>query len=67
MSKVDFTVNAEKVEVEYAAPTKLIELSVEGIEIDDILTEVGIEKVLNHIDQETIAQYVRDNNIDIEQ
>jgi len=65
MSKYSFAVNCKKVSVEYAAPNYLVEVSIEDVELDDIITEIGTNKVLDHFCHEDIAQYVLDNDIDI--
>ncbi|HHZ96795.1 MAG TPA: hypothetical protein EYN67_14880 [Flavobacteriales bacterium] len=65
MSKYSFAVNCKKVEVEYAAPSYLVEVSIEDVELDDIITEVGATHVLDHFSHADIAQYVLDNDIEI--
>jgi len=65
MSTYSFAVNCKKVEVEYATPNYLVEVSIEEVELDDIITEIGATHILNHFSHEDIAQYVLDNNIDV--
>jgi len=65
MSKYNFTVDCKKVSVEYAAGNYLVEVSIEDVELDDIITEIGTNKVLDHFCHEDIAQYVSDNDIEI--
>ena len=65
MSKYNLTVNCKNVSVEYASANYMVEISVEEVELDDILAEIGSNEVLDHFTHDDIAQYVRDNNIDI--
>ena len=66
MSKYDFTVDCSKVSVEYASINTLIEVSVVDVEFEDIVKEIGVNEVLDHITHDDIKQYVIDNNIDID-
>lgn len=65
MSKYSFAVNCKKVAVEYAAPTYLVEVSLEDVELDDIIAEIGTTHVLNHFSHKDIAQYVLDNDVEL--
>ena len=65
MSEFNIVVNCKKIEVEYASDRHMVEVSLEGVELDDIITEVGSTKVLDHFCHDDIAQYVIDNDIDV--
>ena len=66
MSKVDFTIDVSKAGVEYASQNYKVELTIDGVEVDDIITEIGAGVILDHMDNDDIARYIIDNNISIE-
>lgn len=65
MSEYNICINCVKVEVEYSSDRQKVEVGLEGVELDDLITEVGSTHVLNHFCHDDIAQYVIDNDIEI--
>ena len=65
MSKFNITVNCTKVEVEYASVSTEVEVSITGVDFDDIINEVGEQKALSHFSDNVIRDYINDNDIDL--
>lgn len=65
MSKYDITVDCSNVSVEYASTNVLVEATLKDVDIDDIISEIGETEVLDSFTHEIIAQYVRDNDIEV--
>ena len=65
MSEYNICINADKVEIEYSSDRSKVEVSLTCIELDDVITEIGCDKVLGHFSHEDIAHYVLENDIEI--
>ena len=64
MSRINFTANMDNVSVEYSSIATKVEVKLEGVDINHLIDEIGIDKVLAAIGDDEIVKYVTDNNID---
>lgn len=69
MSKHDLTLNAAKVSIETAQypSNSLVEVELVDVDLNDVIASVGTTEVLDHITNDDIAEYVRENGIVIEE
>ena len=65
MSEFNVCVNCDKVEVEYSSDRTKVEVSLDGVEFDDIISEIGEQKALSHFSDDVIRDYINDNDIDL--
>lgn len=65
MSEFNICVNCTKVEVEYATDRTKVEVSLDGVDFDDVITEIGEQKALSHFSADVIRDYVNYNGIDL--
>ena len=65
MTTCNITIPARKVQVEYGADRQMVEVELEGVDVQLVIDEIGVNEVLSHISNSELAQYVFDNNIDV--
>ena len=63
--KFNISVNSERVEIEYSNINTEIEVSLTGVDFDEIISEIGEQKALAQFSENAIRDYVLDNDIHI--
>ena len=63
--KFNISVNSERVEIEYSNTRKEVEVSLTGVDFDEIISEIGEQKALAQFSENAIRDYVLDNDIHI--
>ena len=65
MSEFNICINCTKVEVEYSSGRFKVEVGLEGVDFDDVISEIGERKALSHFSDDAIIDYINDNGIDM--
>lgn len=65
MSKLDICVDVEKVEVEHASRNTLVEVTLNGVDVDDLISEIGEDVIIENINKDLMVSYLESNGYSI--